>query len=212
VRAVAADGETGDWLPLGTLVRLPGFKDLLCPRALTKPCMVTGNDLFLADSLATTPDFADPVDVPAEFTGTELLVPHPTASGVLYLKLRDDPATVQTLTLPLTVVPPAGPQTAAGAEPAQPAATAPRPAGNATQPPAASLAQSSEPPATAPSRAPPATAPSRAPPASASTQPATKPSASSSQSQDAPDGESKAAPEATAEPGPSKPDQSKTQP
>jgi len=38
--------------------------------------------------------------VPPDFTGTQLSVPHPV-NGVLYLKLRDDPATVQTLTLPV---------------------------------------------------------------------------------------------------------------
>ena len=103
IRAVAADGTTGDWLPLGTLVRLPGFKDLRCPRAAAKPCVLSGNNLFLASSIATTPDFATPADVPAEFTGTQLMVPHP-ANGVLYVKLRDDPATVQTMTLPVTPI------------------------------------------------------------------------------------------------------------
>ena len=38
VRAISADGVAGDWLPLGTLVRLPGFKDLRCPRSFSKPC------------------------------------------------------------------------------------------------------------------------------------------------------------------------------
>ena len=33
LRVLSADGATGDWLPLGTLVRLPGFKELRCPRA-----------------------------------------------------------------------------------------------------------------------------------------------------------------------------------
>ncbi len=104
VRAVAADGTTGDWLPLGTLVRLPGFRELRCPRAASKPCLLLGNNLFLADSIASTPDFGNSIDVPAEFTGTQLTVPHPATSGVLYLKLRDDPATVQTLTLPVTPI------------------------------------------------------------------------------------------------------------
>ena len=103
IRAVAADGTTGDWLPLGTLVRLPGFKELRCPRAASKPCVLSGSNLFLADSIASTPEFENPDDVPAEFTGTQLVVPHP-ANGVLYMKLRDDPATVQTLTLPITPI------------------------------------------------------------------------------------------------------------
>jgi hypothetical protein len=100
-RALSADGVAGDWLTLGTLVRLPGFKELRCPRNAAKPCALTGTNLFLAASIAATPDFDNSVEVPPEFTGTQLSVPHP-ASGVLYLKLRDDPATVQTLTLPMT--------------------------------------------------------------------------------------------------------------
>ena len=102
-RAVAADGIAGDWLALGTLVRLPGFKELRCPRSILKTCTLTGSNLFLATSIAATATFDTPVTVPADFTGTELIVPHPT-SGTLYLKLRDDPATVQTITLPVLPV------------------------------------------------------------------------------------------------------------
>ena len=99
-RVVSADGVAGDWLALGTLVRLPGFKELRCPRALAKPCTLTGSNLFLAASIAATPEFGNPINVPPEFTGTQLTVPHP-ASGALYLKLRDDQKRVQTLTLPV---------------------------------------------------------------------------------------------------------------
>jgi hypothetical protein len=97
-RAISGDGVTGEWLSLGTLVRLPGFKELHCPRSVTRPCMLTGTNLFLVTSVASSPDFENAVDVPADFTGTQLTVPHP-ANGVLYLKLRDDPGTVQTLGL-----------------------------------------------------------------------------------------------------------------
>ena len=100
VRPIAADGVAGDWVPLGTLVRLPGFIELRCPHAATKPCLLDGVNLFLAASFAATPEFDNPTDVPRDFTGTELIVPH-AANGVLYVKLRDDPATVQTLTLPV---------------------------------------------------------------------------------------------------------------
>jgi hypothetical protein len=101
VRAISADGAAGDWQPLGTLVRLPGFNMLRCPRAPAKPCVLSGANLFLATSFAATPDFDNPADVPPQFTGTHLTVPHPV-NGILYVKLRDDPATVQTLTLPIT--------------------------------------------------------------------------------------------------------------
>ncbi|HVU45681.1 MAG TPA: hypothetical protein VHD85_06140 [Terracidiphilus sp.] len=130
IRAVAADGTTGDWLPLGTLVRMPGFKELRCPRAASKPCLLTGNNLFLADSIASTPDFESSTDVPAEFTGTQLTVPHPV-NGMLYVKLRDDPATVQTLTLPVTPV--SAPVESAAIKARAQTATQPA-AGDSTQP------------------------------------------------------------------------------
>ena len=101
VRVISTDGAASDWLPLGTLVRLPSFKELRCPRSLAKACMLRGTNLFLAASFATTPSFDNPMDVPPQFTGAQLIVPHPVR-GVLYLKLRDDPETVQTLTLPVT--------------------------------------------------------------------------------------------------------------
>ena len=118
LRAVTADGVTGDWVPLGTLVRLPGFSPanaLRCPRSQAKPCVLTGSNLFLITAIGATPDMANAVDVPAEFSGTALTVPNVVRAsaggsnngsgptGTLYLRLRDDPQTVQTLSLPLTV-------------------------------------------------------------------------------------------------------------
>ena len=103
VRALSANGVSGDWLPLGTLVRVPGFKELHCPRATSKPCTVAGSNLFLAASVGATPDFTNATEVPSDFTGTQIVVPHP-ANGTLYLRLRDDPATVQTLSLPVVAV------------------------------------------------------------------------------------------------------------
>jgi hypothetical protein len=117
LRAISADGISGDWVPLGTLVRLPGFsgaptaKELRCPRNLTKPCQLGGTNLFLITQVAANPDMHDAVDVPEEFTGNALTVPNIPRSGTsgnvgtLYLRLRDDPETVQTLNLPITVIP-----------------------------------------------------------------------------------------------------------
>ena len=116
-RAISGDGVPGDWLSLGTLVRLPGFKELRCPHAVSRPCTLTGTNLFLAQSLAASPDFDNGVDVPGDFTGTQLTVPHPV-NGVLYLKLRDDPSTVQTLALTVTPMTP-GAATPALAKPLQ---------------------------------------------------------------------------------------------
>jgi hypothetical protein len=130
VRVISAEGVTGDWLPLGTLVRVPGFKELRCPRAVSKPCTLTGANLFLSSLIGATPDFNNATEVPPDFTGTQLTVPHP-ANGMLYLRLRDDPATVQTLTLPVMPASPTGPQ--APAAPAQPVAA---PAAQPAAPPA----------------------------------------------------------------------------
>jgi hypothetical protein len=107
LRAVTADGITGDWVPLGTLVRLPGFpaaNALRCPRSQSKPCTLTGSNLFLITAVSATADMSNPSDVPPDFTGNTLSVPNTARSGTngtLYLSLRDDPSTVQTLTLPL---------------------------------------------------------------------------------------------------------------
>jgi hypothetical protein len=125
VRAMSAEGVTGDWLPLGTLVRLPSFKELRCPHSVGKPCTLTGTNLFLASSIAASPDLNNPTDVPQDFTGTQLTVPHP-ANGTLYLRLRDDPATVQTLALPVTLASPPVSQALAQPEPAAPAKPAPK--------------------------------------------------------------------------------------
>jgi hypothetical protein len=147
VRAISADGAAGDWLPLGTFVRLPGFSQLRCPRAVAKPCVLSGSNLFLAASFAAAPDFANSTNVAPEFTGTQIVVPHPV-NGTLYIKLRDDPATVQTLTLSVTLIslttsqtpavkpPPSLPTPAPGESPATPPAEGSPGSGAATEPPA----------------------------------------------------------------------------
>jgi len=113
-----------------------------------------GAGLFLLDSVSSDAAFTHPVQVPDGFPGSELSVPHPEGSGGLYIKLRDDPAVVNVVTLqPQPLAPTkaqsalarqprhgssSGPGDAASHSPAlgsQPEATpAPAPAG---QPPAA---------------------------------------------------------------------------
>jgi hypothetical protein len=119
-RAISSEGVAGEWMSLGTLVRLPGFKELHCPHNPSRPCTLSGTNLFLAEYIASSPDFDNPVDVPADFTGTQLTVPHPV-NGTLYLRLRDDPETVQTLTLSVMPLTPGAQAPAA----VKPAATAP---------------------------------------------------------------------------------------
>ena len=130
-RAISGDGVAGEWLSLGTLVRLPGFKELRCPHSVSKSCTLTGANLFLARSISASPDFDNAVDVPADFTGTQLAVPHP-ANGVLYLKLRDDPETVQTLAL--AVLPANSSSIAAKPEPRQSEQSAQTPPQPKTEP------------------------------------------------------------------------------
>lgn len=120
-RAISADGVAGDWMPLGTLVRLPAFKELHCPRSIARPCLLTAGNLFLAESISASPDFSNPTEIPGDFTGDQIAVPHPV-NGTLYLKLRDDPQTVQTLTMPLNAATPAVVPSAAAASAASPAA------------------------------------------------------------------------------------------
>ena len=90
--------------------------------------MVKSGDANLAAAISATPDFANAILVLPEFTGTQLSVPH-SSSGVLYLKLRDDPRTVQTLTLPvLPMLPPTAQPAAPPIQPtADPAPTTPAP-------------------------------------------------------------------------------------
>ena len=100
VRLVEASGTSSDWLPLATLVRLPQLRDLRCPSDLIAPCSLSGGGLFLVSAFATDQAFSTPVLVPEGFVDTSIAVPHP-AAGSLYLRLRDDPSTVNALTLPV---------------------------------------------------------------------------------------------------------------
>ncbi len=99
-RPVTGDGVTGDWQPLTSLVRLPSLKDVHCQASPAKPCTMTGDNLFLIDSVANTPQFTHPVTVPLGFAGMSMQVPRPNGT-TLYLKLRDDPATVDLVSLPV---------------------------------------------------------------------------------------------------------------
>ncbi len=98
IRPVAADGINGDWLPLVNLVRIPLLKAVRCAGP-EKPCTLSGDKLFLLDSVSTDADFANPVTVPEGFVEDALAIPPPKGK-TLYIKLRDDPATIDTVALP----------------------------------------------------------------------------------------------------------------
>jgi hypothetical protein len=100
-RPVSADGTTGDWQPLGTLVRLPDLKEISCPVSSSKPCSLSGTNLFLLSAVSSDDSFDDATDVPDGFTGQVLSVPHPAGKS-LYFKLRDDPSVVQSASVPVT--------------------------------------------------------------------------------------------------------------
>ena len=120
-RPVNAQGVAGDWQPLATLVRVPQLKELKCAEGAPL-CTLVGTDLFLLQQVGTDAQLANAVTVPEGFGDTSLNVPR--ADGTLYLKLRDDPAVVNTAVLPVTPEPS---QSAAVSPPADPAARQPAP-------------------------------------------------------------------------------------
>jgi hypothetical protein len=184
LRAVDPDGTAGDWIPLITLVRLPTLEDVHCPWEAAQPCTVTGSGLYLVDSVATDAAFTNPTDVPEGFIGTTLSLPRPSKAG-FYLKLRDDPAAANVVTIPVSIQrPPQSQKVTPKAVPpaAKPETPTPTPAPDATpaQVPPAGGATPAAPPAPVnggqSSQCPQGTCPVPAPPASAApTGPVAKP-------------------------------------
>jgi hypothetical protein len=103
-RAISSDGVEGDWQPLVNLVRVPVLKEVRCAGS-DQPCTLVGDKLFLLDSVSTDPDFATPTPVPDGFTDTSLRIPGPVGKAI-YVRLRDDPATIDAVALPLITAPP----------------------------------------------------------------------------------------------------------
>lgn len=124
LRPVAADGTTGEWIPLATIVRLPTFNSLICPADPAASCTLSGSSLFLIDAISLDSDFTSPIKVPEGFVETSISIPHPTSS--FYIRLRDDPATPQQVTLSIQIdTPPQPPPHTHGAKPAASDAVAP---------------------------------------------------------------------------------------
>ena len=97
-RPVSGDGINGDWQSLVNLVRVPMLKAVHC--VPDKQCTLSGDKLFLLDSVSADADFANSVTVPEGFVEDALAIPPPKGK-TLYIKLRDDPATIDTVALPV---------------------------------------------------------------------------------------------------------------
>lgn len=70
-----------------------------------KQCTLSGNKLFLIDTVSADRDFTNSVPVPDGFVASTLNIPAPNGN-TLYVKLRDDPGTVDTAVVPLQNEPP----------------------------------------------------------------------------------------------------------
>jgi hypothetical protein len=99
-RPVSDDGLNGDWQALVNLVRVPLLKGIRCAPGDENQCTLSGDKLFLLDSVSADADFANPVRVPEGFVQDALAIPPPKGK-TLYIKLRDDPQTIDTVALPL---------------------------------------------------------------------------------------------------------------
>ena len=66
-----------------------------------KDCTLTGDRLFLIDAVSADPDFTSSITVPDGFVEAKLAIPTPK-DKTLYIKLRDDPSTVDMAVLPVT--------------------------------------------------------------------------------------------------------------
>jgi len=90
-------GDEGDWQPLATLVRLPDIRQVKCRGAgRAEGCVLSGSSLFLINAVAGDAAFDHPFEVPEGFTGFDLSVPRPHGAR-LFLKLHDDPTTIDSL-------------------------------------------------------------------------------------------------------------------
>jgi hypothetical protein len=101
-RAVTTDRIEGDWQPLVNLVRIPKLDGIRCVTTPEKQCALSGDKLFLLDSVSADPTFANSVTVPEGFVDAALTIPSSPSSKsrTLYIKLRDDPGVVDVATLP----------------------------------------------------------------------------------------------------------------
>jgi hypothetical protein len=99
-RPVDEESGKGDWQLLVKLVRTPLLNEVRCPDAPDQPCVLNGSGLFLLDSVASDSQFKNAVSVPIGYGDNMLNILRPNGT-LLYIKLRDDPSTVDTIALPV---------------------------------------------------------------------------------------------------------------
>ena len=102
-RLVRGDAA-GDWLGVGTLVRLPRLKTLDCAAAPATTCTLHGEALYLLASVAATHDADNVTSVPEGYPASTLTVMPPGPDGALYIRLHDAPEVINRVTFgaPLT--------------------------------------------------------------------------------------------------------------
>ena len=92
---VVRDGTASSWTHLATIVRLPEVRRMTCTRS--SGCTLVGDRLFLIKAIATNEQFEPLQEVPDGFVDSEIKT-RPASNGRLFLRLRDAPEAVATLT------------------------------------------------------------------------------------------------------------------
>ena len=88
------DGVSGEWLNLGTLVRLPRLSAMVCPADPNATCTISGDGLYLLASVSASRDFEGATSISEGYPGSTLQVPHPLKDGILFVRLHDAPELV----------------------------------------------------------------------------------------------------------------------
>ncbi|WP_036500551.1 hypothetical protein [Novosphingobium nitrogenifigens] len=91
----------GDWLGVGTLVRLPTIRGLDCPADPAARCLLRGEALYLMASVAATREFDNAANVPDGYPGTTLSVPRVATGAPLFVRLHDAPEIVNRIAAPV---------------------------------------------------------------------------------------------------------------
>ena len=99
-RPIVGNNVAGDWQPLVSLIRIPQLKGIHCVSAPEKQCSLLGEKLYLIESVSTDQQFTNAVAVPDGFVANALPIPKPR-NKTLYVKLRDNPADIDTVALPV---------------------------------------------------------------------------------------------------------------